>query len=130
MQSIKTNYYWFNREKILTNKRDKYHNKGGEKKAAKYYIPNKTFLREDARNKYRNLSEKEKERKTKYQRDKYHMDIDLNEKLKTLSQKLLCFKEDKKFFFLHNVNISRKTLKFGNVVVNKKEFHTSKKTIH
>ena len=89
-------YYWFNREKILKNTRDKYYNKGGEKKAAKYYIANKTFLREDARNKYRNLSEKEKERKTKYQRDKYHMDIDLNGKLKTLSQKLLRFKENKK----------------------------------
>ena len=89
-------YYWFNREKILKNTGDKYHNKGGEKKAAKYYIANKTFLREDARNKYRNLSEKEKERKTKYQRDKYHMDIDLNGKLKTLSQKLLRFKENKK----------------------------------
>ena len=33
-------YYWFNREKILKNGRDKHHNKGGKKKAAKYYKDN------------------------------------------------------------------------------------------
>ena len=33
------------------------------KKAARYYIANKEVLREDARNKYRNLSEKKKEKK-------------------------------------------------------------------
>ena len=29
-------YYWFNREKLLTNSWDKYHNKGGKQKSAKY----------------------------------------------------------------------------------------------
>ena len=52
-------HYWFNREKILKNARDKY-NRGSKKKAAKYYIANKEVLREDTRNKYRNLSEKDK----------------------------------------------------------------------
>ena len=33
------------------------------KKAGKYYIANKEVLREDARNKYINLSEKEKDKK-------------------------------------------------------------------
>ena len=33
------------------------------KKAARYYIANKEVLREDARNKYRNLSEKKKRKK-------------------------------------------------------------------
>ena len=37
---------------------DKYHNKGGKQKAAEYYTTNQEVLREDARNKYRNLSEK------------------------------------------------------------------------
>ena len=31
------NYYRFNREKSLKNSWDKYHNKGGKEKAAKYY---------------------------------------------------------------------------------------------
>ena len=33
------------------------------KKAAKYYIANREVLRENARNKYRNLSEEEKDKK-------------------------------------------------------------------
>ena len=42
----------------------------------------KTFLKKDARNKYKSLSEKEKNKKRKYQRERYHMNTDLNEKLK------------------------------------------------
>ena len=34
--------YWFNREKLLKNKWDEYHNKGGKQKAA-----NQKVLRED-----------------------------------------------------------------------------------
>ena len=52
-------YYWFNREKILKNAWDKFHNKRGKKKFAKYYAANKEVLKEDARNKYRSLSKKE-----------------------------------------------------------------------
>ena len=52
-------YYWFNREKILKKQEIKTIIKE-VKKVAKYYIANKEVLREDARNKYRNLSEKEK----------------------------------------------------------------------
>ena len=53
-------YYWFNREKLLKNTRDKYHNKGGKQKAVKHYAANQNVLREDARKKYRNVSEKNK----------------------------------------------------------------------
>ena len=49
-------------------------------KAAKYYKNNIEVLREDAKNKYRNLSEKDKKRK--YQSDRYHLNIDLNGRLK------------------------------------------------
>ena len=63
-------YYWFHRDKILKNARDKYNNKGGKKKVAKYYKDNMEVLREDAKNKFRNLSEKEK-KKRKYQRNRY-----------------------------------------------------------
>ena len=75
-------YYWFNREKILKNAWDKYHNKGGKEKAAKYYAANQEVLKEDSRNRYRNLSKKEKDKKKKYQKERYCMNIDLDEKLK------------------------------------------------
>ena len=42
------------------------------KKAAKYYIEKKKVLREDARNKYRNLSEIEKEKKKKSKKQISH----------------------------------------------------------
>ena len=63
-------YYWFNKQKILKNAWDKYHNKGDKEKAAKYYGTNKEILREDARNKYRNFSKKEKDIKRKNQRER------------------------------------------------------------
>ena len=53
--------YWFNRGKILKNAWDKYHNKGGKQKAAKYYIANREVLGEAARNKYRNLPKNQKD---------------------------------------------------------------------
>ena len=56
-------HYWFNREKLLKNGWDKYHNKGGKQKATKYDAANQEVLREDVRNKYKNLSEKEKNKK-------------------------------------------------------------------
>ena len=45
-------YYWFNREELLKKANEKYHNKGGKEKAAKYYQDNK----EKARSKYKNLT--------------------------------------------------------------------------
>ena len=56
-------YYWFNKKKILKDAWNKYHNKGGKEKAAKYYAANKEVLREDARNKYKILTEKQKDKK-------------------------------------------------------------------
>ena len=34
-----------------------------------------------------------------------------------------------KYYFLYDINMSEKTLKFGNVEVNKKEFHAPKQVI-
>ena len=76
------NYYWFNSENLFKNAWNKYHNKGGKQKAAKYHAANQKVLREDARNKYRSLSEKEKNKKRKYQRERCHMNTDLNKRLK------------------------------------------------
>ena len=75
-------YYWFNKETLLKKAWNKYHNTERKQKAAKYYAANQEVLREDARNKYRNLSKKEKNKKRKYQRERYHMNTDLNERLK------------------------------------------------
>ena len=65
------------------------------KKTAKYYIANKEVLRKNARNKQRNLSENGKEKKTKYHGDRYHMNIDLNEKLKQNQRKFYASKKIK-----------------------------------
>ena len=75
-------YYWFNRAKILKNAWDKYHNKGRKKAAKYYYAANKEIIKEDARNRYRSLSKTEKDKKRKYQSERYHMNTDLNEKIK------------------------------------------------
>ena len=34
-----------------------------------------------------------------------------------------------KHYFLYSIKVSEKTLKFGDVVINKKEFHASKQPI-
>ena len=66
----------------MKNARDKYHNKGGKEKAARFDAANKEVLIEDGRNKYRSLSKTEKDKERKYQRERYHMNTDLNEKVK------------------------------------------------
>ena len=63
------------------------------KKAAKYYIANKEVLREGARNRYRNLSEKENEK-----RNRYHM-IDLNEELRQYQRNYYASKKINKILF-------------------------------
>ena len=45
---------------------EKYHNKGGKETASEYYRKNKEAIKERARNKYKNLTEKEKETKRQY----------------------------------------------------------------
>ena len=61
------NYYQFNRQEILQKAKEKY-SKG---KAAEYYLKNKEFIKEKARNRYRNLSEEENNKIKKYQKKKY-----------------------------------------------------------
>ena len=59
-----------NRDKLLIDSKDR-HNGGGKEKAAEYYQNNQVTLKEKARNKYRDLSEKEKEAKRANGRDRY-----------------------------------------------------------
>ena len=89
-------YHWLNREKLLKNAWDKCHHKGGKEKVAKYYAANQEALREDARNNYKNLSEKEKNKKRKYQRERYHMNTGLNERSKQHQRNYCASKKIKK----------------------------------
>ena len=43
-------YYWFNRQELLQKAKNKYLNCGGKEKVAEYYIENKEFLKENAKN--------------------------------------------------------------------------------
>ena len=88
-------YYWFNKEKLLKNAWNKYHNKGGKQKAADYYKKNADLMKFEARNK--NLSEKEKNKKRKYQRERYHMNSDLSERLKQYQKNYYAFKKNNLF---------------------------------
>ena len=62
-------YCWLNRvkkllvKKLLKNAWDKYHNKRRKQKAAEYYNKNADLIKLEARNKHRNLSESEKNKK-------------------------------------------------------------------
>ena len=37
-------YYWFNKQELLKKVKEKYHNNGGNEKAAKYYLDNKDIF--------------------------------------------------------------------------------------
>ena len=41
MNELKVSCYWFNSQELLQKAKDKYHNCGGNKKAAEYYLENK-----------------------------------------------------------------------------------------
>ena len=85
---IKISYYWFNREKLLKNAWNKYHNKGGKQKAV-----NQEVVSKDQEISIENLSEKEKNKKKKYQRERYHMNADLNERLKQYQRRYYASKK-------------------------------------
>ena len=60
-------YYWFNRQELLQKAKNRYHNCGGKKKLLNIISQIKM------------LSEEEKDKEGKYQKDRYHMNIDLSE---------------------------------------------------
>ena len=53
-------YYWFNRQELLQKAKEKNDNSGKEK-ATKHYQDNKEGIKEKEKNKYKYLSEEEKE---------------------------------------------------------------------
>ena len=88
----------------------KYQNKGGKEKAATYYKDNKEAIKGKARIKYKQFTEEKKELKRQYSRNRYN-------KLK------------QKYFILTIKSMSKQTLKFNDIAVNKKDFYTSKEAI-
>ena len=99
-------FYQFNRQEILQKAKERYY----KEKAAEYYLKNKEVKKEKARNRYRNLSEEEKNKIKEYQKKKY--------------QELLQYKKEalKNVFFIHSITLSEKTLKFNNIKIDKKNF--------
>ena len=61
------NYYWFNRQEILQEAKERY----SKKKAAEYYAQNKEAIKEKSRECYKNLSQEKKDEIKEYQRKKY-----------------------------------------------------------
>ena len=56
-------YYWFTRQEILQKAKQKY----SKEKAAEYYLQNKDTIKEKSKNRYKNLSEEEKDKIKEYQ---------------------------------------------------------------
>ena len=65
-------YYWFNREELLKQANEKYHNKGRIQKAGEFYKKNKEAIKEKQKNKYKKLIEENKELKKQYSRNRYN----------------------------------------------------------
>ena len=60
-------YYQFTRQEILQKAKEKY----SKEKAGEYYLQNKDPIKEKSKNRYKNLSEEEKDKIRKYQRKRY-----------------------------------------------------------
>ena len=82
-----------------------------KEKAAEYYLKNKKAIKEKSKHRYKNLSKEEKDKTKEYQRER--------------SQQLIQYKDEalQNKWVLVLLRMSKKTLKFDNIVVNKKEFH-------
>ena len=106
----------FNRQEILEKAKKTY----SKEKAAEYYLQNKEVIKEKARNRFKNLSEKEKSKIREYQKKRYQKLIQY--KKETLKNKLINL-------YVCNIIKSEKTLKFKNIKVNKKELQKSKQAI-
>ena len=63
-------YCWFNREELLQKAKRKKYGSGGQEKAAEYYQVNKDVIKQKANDKYNNLTEKEKEAKRQYSKNR------------------------------------------------------------
>ena len=60
-------YQWFNRQEILQKAKERHSNE----KVVEYYLQNKEVIKEKSRERYKNLSQEEKDKIKKYQRKRY-----------------------------------------------------------
>ena len=91
-----------------------------KEKAAEYYLQNKETIKEQSKNRYKNMSKEEKDTIKEYQR-KIHQQL-IQYKKEALQNKLV--------LFLLSIRMNWKTLKFDNNKFNKKEFNKSKQPIN
>ena len=61
-------YYLFNRQEML---QEIWQERYSKEKAAEYYLQNKKAMKEKARNRYKNLSEEEKNKIKEYQKKRH-----------------------------------------------------------
>ena len=66
-------YYWFNRKELLEKAYDKYHNKGGKEKAAKYYKKNKETIKKRKKDRYRSMTDIERNQKKRKSLERYYI---------------------------------------------------------
>ena len=64
-------YYWFKRQELLQKAKEKYDN-GGKEKPVKCYRDNKDVIKQKSNDKYKNLSEEEKEAKRQDSKNRYN----------------------------------------------------------
>ena len=62
-------YSWFNRTAILQKVKQRY----SKERAAEYYLENKEAIKEESKNRYKNLPKEEKDKIKKYQRKRYQL---------------------------------------------------------
>ena len=62
-------YSWFNRTAILQKVKQRY----SKEKAAEYYLENKEAIKEESKNRYKNLPKEEKDKIKTYQRKRYQL---------------------------------------------------------
>ena len=60
-------YYWFNKQETLQKANKKY----SKEKAAEYYLKNREVINEKSRERYKNLSQEEKDKIKQYHRKRY-----------------------------------------------------------
>ena len=65
-------YYWFNRKELFKKNHDKYHNKNGKEKAAKYYRENKEMTKERERYIYKMMSIEDRNEKKRKSLERYY----------------------------------------------------------
>ena len=120
--SLEETYYQKNENVILNRAKD-------------YYENDKKILRKQARNKYRNLSEEEKNEKQKYGRSRYHnMPEEKKQRLKYYQKNYHEAKKLKKlfliFFYFTSIKMEQEFVNFRESSIIKSAFHKNKKPIN